>query len=207
MLLKRRNVSSDFEAAQGPCEGSRGHISHRLIGKSLNVMLHFLVDCVSHIAGALLLILFFLSLCVKLTFGPGSVTPRQARGPGLRAKVEVGERVRSGSEHEQQRDVREREEKSRAGGWRGRGNQYVSAMTHRCRVFIASGGREGGAGAEERGAKRFGRRPGQHHRTVGREWWREETETAEEMEHRRGERDGGRDRVEERRGGEGRKGG
>lgn len=43
---------------------------------------------------------------------------------------------------------RERGGKEKRGG---RGNRYVSAMTHRCWVFIASGGREGGVGKEERG--------------------------------------------------------
>lgn len=41
------------------------------------------------------------------------------------------------------------------------------------------GEREGYVGVEERGSKRFGRRPGQHHRTAIREWWREIQETAE----------------------------
>lgn len=58
---------------------------------------------------------------------------------------------------------------------RERGNRYVSAMTHRCRIFIASGwGGElrgdGGAGGRE--GKRLGRRPGRHHCAVDGGWWR-----------------------------------
>lgn len=55
---------------------------------------------------------------------------------------------------QRKRETHKGKERRRVGGgldWRvrGRGNRYVSAMTHRCLVFIASGGREvcGGGGA------------------------------------------------------------
>lgn len=63
----------------------------------------------------------------------------------------------------------------REGGGEGqegrRGNQYVWAMTHRCWVFIASGGKEGGVGVVWEA--------GQHHCTADREWWRERREKGE----------------------------
>lgn len=97
-----------------------------------------------------------------------------------RAKVEVGKRVRvavSLSRERERQTRRERKEES-GGGVRlesQRERQLICLGDDSPMLGIYSIRREGGryVGVEEGRGKRFGRRPGQHHCTADREWWRE----------------------------------